>query len=483
MALGTAEKYWGGSVAADEDGRLIVVSEGDEVGPLAPTEKYWAGSHATDEYGRLVVVGPGGEPLTGGASVKTYGAKGNGEADDATAIQKAINVVSIAGGGEVFVPVGTYLVGSALELKSKVQLRGAGPEATVIKLKNSANTDVLTNTGYGSTGADNLSIRDLSVDGNKANNASGGTGIKLDGRRLYLSNFFVYNCKTDGLNVQQTASDLSAAEGGSDSMVDSFHIWGCTNYGLFNNIHDAHFTNGFCVGNAATNFYVGSSGSASVVYGVHSWGASTYGFRFDASYDVMNCEAEGASSAQVFINADGGRWIGGRAFVATSPANVPAFEWNTSKGFNTTILGVFMKGCGTAGGLKFTGSGSGSTVSGFYEESGANPLYAGTPGGSVDLSRLRRLGNATLPARPVTSASTMAVTCEAVIEVTGTTEVKKITVPANYPPIVTLKFASTVKVVDGENLKLKETFEATADDTLTLACDGTNYYEIGRSAN
>jgi hypothetical protein len=404
-------------------------------------------------------------------------------ADRGAKVNKALTSVWEDGGGRVVVPPWMVATAEPVLLKTGVTLAGHGPQVSGLKLGANSNCSVLSVAQYGEGGQDDYAARDLSIDGNKANNSSGEAGVKLDGRRLYMSNFCIHDCNTDGLNLQQTASDLSAAAGGSDSMFDTFRIWNCGNNGLVNNIHDAHFTNGFCIANATTNFLVGSSGAATVIYGVHTWGTSTYGFRFDASYDAMNCEAEGASSAQVFINADGGRWTGGRAFVATTPVNVPGFEWNTSKGFNTTIQGVFMKGGGTAGGLRFTGSGSGSTVSGFYEESSANPLYTGTPGGSVDLSRLRRLGSATLPFRSVASAATLAVTAEAVVEVTGTTEIKKITVPANYPPVVALKFASTPKVVDGENLKLKENFEPTAEDTLTLACDGTNYYEVARSAN
>jgi hypothetical protein len=63
MALSTKEKYWPGSIVADEDGRVILISKGAEMGPLASNEKYWAGSHATDEYGRLIAVGPGGTPV------------------------------------------------------------------------------------------------------------------------------------------------------------------------------------------------------------------------------------------------------------------------------------------------------------------------------------------------------------------------------------------------------------------------------------
>lgn len=68
------------------------------------------------------------------------------------------------------------------------------------------------------------------------------------------------------------------------------------------------------------------------------------------------------------------------------------------------------------------------------------------------------------------------------VKITGTTEIKKIT--ATKPEdTLTLRFAEAVKVVDGENLKLNGNFEATADDTLSLRCDGTNWYEVGRSAN
>lgn len=49
--------------------------------------------------------------------------------------------------------------------------------------------------------------------------------------------------------------------------------------------------------------------------------------------------------------------------------------------------------------------------------------------------------------------------------------------------VITLKFASTPTITDGGNLLLASTLVATADDTLTLVCDGTNWYETGRSVN
>lgn len=48
---------------------------------------------------------------------------------------------------------------------------------------------------------------------------------------------------------------------------------------------------------------------------------------------------------------------------------------------------------------------------------------------------------------------------------------------------ITLKFGSTPTIFDGNNLKLKGDFVATADDMLSLVCDGTSWNEKGRSAN
>lgn len=54
-------------------------------------------------------------------NVKTYGAKGNGQVNDAAAINKAIDAAAEEGGGTVFFPAGTYLSGT-IRLKSNITL-------------------------------------------------------------------------------------------------------------------------------------------------------------------------------------------------------------------------------------------------------------------------------------------------------------------------------------------------------------------------
>lgn len=46
-----------------------------------------------------------------------------------------------------------------------------------------------------------------------------------------------------------------------------------------------------------------------------------------------------------------------------------------------------------------------------------------------------------------------------------------------------LRFAAALTFTDGNNLKLAGNFVTTADDTITLICDGTDWHEIARSAN
>lgn len=73
-------------------------------------------------------------------NVKNYGATGDGATDDATAIRAAIAAAFAVGGGVVFFPPGTYMVGSTLTFPmnpttrySNITLRGAGPNTTTLR--------------------------------------------------------------------------------------------------------------------------------------------------------------------------------------------------------------------------------------------------------------------------------------------------------------------------------------------------------------
>lgn len=81
------------------------------------------------------------------------------------------------------------------------------------------------------------------------------------------------------------------------------------------------------------------------------------------------------------------------------------------------------------------------------------------------------------------SAAAMPVPTARVVNVTGTTNITSIASGGAEGQIVTLIFASTPTIRDGNNLKLASDLVATADDSITLVCTGDNWYEIGRSVN
>lgn len=66
--------------------------------------------------------------------------------------------------------------------------------------------------------------------------------------------------------------------------------------------------------------------------------------------------------------------------------------------------------------------------------------------------------------------------------VSGTTTITSVTA-GRAGRVITLIFTGSLTFTDGSNLKLAGNFSTTADDTITLVSNGTNWYEINRSVN
>lgn len=108
-------------------------------------------------------------------NVKDFGAVGNNIADDALAIQAAIDATAASGGGIIYFDAGTYLIGATLLMRDKVSIQGEGRYVTTIKLKNSANCNLITK--HPSAIGSDISVFDLTFDGNQDNNTQGGVII------------------------------------------------------------------------------------------------------------------------------------------------------------------------------------------------------------------------------------------------------------------------------------------------------------------
>jgi hypothetical protein len=85
----------------------------------------------------------------------------------------------------------------------------------------------------------------------------------------------------------------------------------------------------------------------------------------------------------------------------------------------------------------------------------------------------------------VASATTTALGLGDVFHITGTATITTMNTcdATNSGRRVTLIFDAGSTLTDGGNLRLASTFTATADDTITLVCDATNWFEASRSVN
>lgn len=256
-------------------------------------------------------------------NVKDYGAVGNGTTDDTSSISSAISSCNGVGGGVVFFPTGTYIT-STQTIYSNMKFQGAGFGASILKLKKATAADLLATNSFASltggatqAGPSRFSIVDLTLDGNKANNASGWP------LRIYGSDY-----KVDRVEIQNGASGGCWTEWGTggtnmESQWSNFKIHDCSGNGLDNNgPHDSVFVNGQVFKNSAIGVHngnnTGDGSNGSQYTNVHSWGSSqTWAWQFDNQGLACNCVAEGASSGQVNVAATNTQWMGGSVFAAS----------------------------------------------------------------------------------------------------------------------------------------------------------------------
>lgn len=121
----------------------------------------------------------------------------------------------------------------------------------------------------------------------------------------------------------------------------------------------------------------------------------------------------------------------------------------------------------------------------------SNTTYspAGTTGliyGEFD-NRLLKVGGSfvNLKGTDVASATTTALGVGNQFHITGTTAITTLNTcdASNSGRMVRLIFDGILTFTDGNNLKLAGDFVTSADDTISLVCDGTTWYELARSVN
>jgi hypothetical protein len=148
-------------------------------------------------------------------SVRDLGAAGDGTTNDTKAIQNTINQVLNTGGGVVYLPPGKYLISSQLKIDgSNIALQGAGKDTTTIFGGVPVDWSI---SAVSTTMKSNIEIRDLTVDVNNGNRASGIQVAYVDG--FALRRCRIRNVATAGWNVS-----VGASSGPTDTVMHTLNV-------------------------------------------------------------------------------------------------------------------------------------------------------------------------------------------------------------------------------------------------------------------
>lgn len=320
-------------------------------------------------------------------NVKSFGAKGDGATDDQAAIQAGIDYLDANGGGTLYFPPGTYMVGKKLILKELIILAGAGWVSSIIKLKAGVNDHVIEGDNYAGVGIWDGGTMNICIDGNKAENAGAGAGVKVTGQCMIFEHTIVRETRGDGINLhlgEETRKKIS----GEDSFFDHCRMIGCAGKGLAVDAKDTTIRDVQTIQCTEYGFKLDAN---CVMIQCHTWcyasdaTCTKVGMYLGGDCSLSNCVAEGASEAQVQLAGGNNRLVGGDIYDSTGKPNVALVEFLAGENYGThELIGVYLHNFGTGGALKFTGNGANSKINCHIYDPGVEMLAGiGEPSSSI----------------------------------------------------------------------------------------------------
>lgn len=319
--------------------------------------------------------------------------------------------------------------------------------------------------------------------------SGGNNGYRFGTTRILVANNIATGFTTDGFRFDST-DGIIVGNIAQNCTGAGFKTDGCTNTSLIGNVSKGNGNGGILINNATTNS-VGLS-----IKDNYCLSNTGVGIGISASSTALtkctivgnHCESNSFSGISI---TNGGGTTGtitdmliANNYCKTNtlkgiyiaPNAAGANAWTNIYIANNSLIG------NTEQGLVVDAHGTASTISvgsNYYQGNSADTSFTGT-NWTFRFRQPLKLGTA------IAAAATISIPTDGnVFHVTGATNVTNgITVNAwDNGRDVTLIFDSTPTVSDTGTSVLSTDFVATTNDTLSIVCDGTNWYQKGTSAN
>lgn len=251
-------------------------------------------------------------------NIRDFGAVGDGVSDDGPAFQAALSVLRVFGGGSLYLPAGTYYCSTNANsenntyracgfIPGNTRLFGDNINNTIIMLANgeAQNSHVLMNQRIQSAGDENITIENLTIDGNAQNQSMPAGNASMGLKTLRVRNLRCVNVRFKDVYGQANAG---GGEGfhvtfdlGTDAMFVNCEVVGTT----------ANTATGFSANQSTNVTYLGctarsmgfghgftAAGCIGLSYvNCYSYLNGSYGFNVETSFEVryVSCRAGGAA--------------------------------------------------------------------------------------------------------------------------------------------------------------------------------------------
>lgn len=278
--------------------------------------------------------------LVGYVTPQDYGAVGNGVTDDTTAFQNAVNAISTAGGGTLFVPGATYVLSAAISVPNLVSFKGVGQNVSILK-QTSTSANVLT---YAQT---NLSS--VNVSGIKILGPGSGTGVGIS---------FIAGAGVNPV-VNCSFRDLLITGMGSHGISVTVPITS-----TFENIE--------AMANGGDGFHLTGGGTSCVLNNCYANGNLGNGYSLNQmNYTTLNsCAADSSVGVGYLLTTCNNVQLNA---CGSEAGSVNGFTINGGTG--NSLISCFISG-NNAVGAQFTGSTTSGFITGFRENAPAGGATA-----------------------------------------------------------------------------------------------------------